>query len=303
MQCNIVAFRAMKAAPTGSEVIIMATKASKIDAAAEKAYADAAAKKSGNDKSSSDDVNLDAIADAVEQGGTDADPDTNAIAAAVSDTPREDSTTKATTPAKATAAKTIPGNTTPAKATAKKTGSTKTGLKKAKAKKTAATAPSATKTKLTNKKDEIMEKAQTKTAEYSAQVKDGVADLQSRAKNAYGKGTEMAAEMGTFTKGNMEAMVESGKILASGMQDIGKTYVADTKVAVETVTADAKEVAAVRSPTELVQLQTKIASRNFDATIAAVSKNTEAWIKLTNAAMAPLSNRMSVAMEKVRKAA
>ncbi|MGB3739077.1 MAG: phasin family protein [Pontixanthobacter sp.] len=271
----------------------MATNASKIDAAAEKAYADAAAKKSDGVEKAADEVNLDAIAAAVDQDTTNADPDTGAIAQAVAAAP-----SKADAASKDSAAKTPVAGKTNAKPITKKAG-----LKKTKPKKSAATAPSATKTKLTKKKDEIMEKAQTKTAEYSAQMKDGVADLQGKAKAVYGKGSEMAAEMGTFTKGNMEAMVQSGKIMASGMQDIGKTYVEDAKVAVETVTADVKEVAAVRSPTELVQLQTKIASRNFDATIAAVSKNTEAWIKLTNEAMAPLSNRMSVAMEKVRKAA
>ncbi|WP_420850008.1 phasin family protein [Pontixanthobacter luteolus] len=109
--------------------------------------------------------------------------------------------------------------------------------------------------------------------------------------------------MGEFTKGNVEAVVESGKILASGMQDMGKTYVEDAKGAVETMTADVKEVAAVRSPTEFVQLQGKFASRNFDATVAAVSKNTEAWVKLANEAFAPISSRMSLAAEKIRKAA
>ena len=148
-----------------------------------------------------------------------------------------------------------------------------------------------------------MTKAQSKAADYTAQVKDGLADIQARAKTVYGKGSEVASDMGEFTKGNVEAVVESGKILAAGMQDMGKAYVADAKGVVEVVTADVKEVAAVRTPTDFVQLQSKIVSRNFDATVAAVSKNTEAWVKLSNEAFAPISSRVSVAMEKVRKAA
>ncbi|MDZ4307609.1 phasin family protein [Allopontixanthobacter sp.] len=148
-----------------------------------------------------------------------------------------------------------------------------------------------------------MTKAQETAADYTAQLKDGLADLQTRAKTVYEKSTVLASEMGEFSKHNVEAIVESGKILASGMQELAKNYVEEGKAAVSTMTSDAKEIAAVKSPTEFVQLQSQIASRNFDATIATVSKTTEAWVKLANEAFAPISSRVSVAMDKVRKAA
>jgi len=43
--------------------------------------------------------------------------------------------------------------------------------------------------------------------------------------------------------------------------------------------------------------------RNFDALVSFGSKRTEAWVKLTNDAFAPISNRVSVAAEKISKAA
>ena len=256
----------------------MATNASKIDAAAEKAYAEAAAKKTDAKPAAEDaksDVSVKAIAEAVK---------------ADEPAPAAKAPAEKKAPAKKKAA---------AKKVSAKKAATKKTAKKAPAKRTAAVK------KITNSpaKETIMTKAQTKAADYTAQVKEGLADLQTRAKSVYEKGTEYAAEMGEFTKGNVEAVVESGKILASGMQDMGKTYVEDAKGAVETMTADVKEVAAVRSPTEFVQLQGKFASRNFDATVAAVSKNTEAWVKLANEAFAPISSRMSLAAEKIRKAA
>lgn len=148
-----------------------------------------------------------------------------------------------------------------------------------------------------------MTKATKTTTDYTAQVKDGLADLQTRAKTVYGKSTVIASEMGEFSKHNVEAIVESGKILAAGMQDMAKNYVEEGKAAVSTMTSDVKEIAAVKSPTEFVQLQSQIVSRNFDATVANVSKTTEAWVKLANEAFAPISSRASVAMDKVRKAA
>ncbi len=152
-------------------------------------------------------------------------------------------------------------------------------------------------------KETIMTKAKETATDYAAQLKSGLTDLQARAKTAYEKSSEIASEMGEFSKHNVEAVVEAGKILASGMQEMAKSYVEEGKAAVSTMTADAKEVAAVKSPTEFVQLQGKIASRNFDATVATLSKTTEAWVKLAGEAFAPISSRVSVAMDKVKKAA
>ena len=113
----------------------------------------------------------------------------------------------------------------------------------------------------------------------------------------------MISEMTEVAKGNVEAVVESGKIMAGGMQDLGKTYAEEAKSAYATMTADMKEMAAVKSPTELFQLQGKIARRNFDSMIATSTKNTEAAIKLANDVFAPISGRMSVAVDKFSKVA
>lgn len=267
----------------------MATNASKIDVAAEKAYAEAAAKTT---QPKADEVNIAAVADAVEADAPVKKPAAKKLAAK-----------KPAAKMKATA-KTA-ASTKKKAAPAKKATLKKTAAKKAPAKRKAVSKKPAAKTttKKSTAKDTIMTKAKTKTADYTAQIKEGFADLQTRAQTVYGKGSELASEMGEFTKGNFEATVESGKILAAGMQDMGKAYVADVKGAVETVTADVKEVAAVKSPTDFIQLQGKIARRNVDATVAAVSKGTEAWVKLANDVMAPLSSRASVAKDLFRKAA
>lgn len=150
-------------------------------------------------------------------------------------------------------------------------------------------------------KDKIM--ATAKTNDFSKPIADAVGEFQARTKAAYEKSAEVAAEMTEFTKGNVEALVESGKIFAAGAQSLGKSYVEEAKSAYETATADVKELAAVKSPTELFQLQGKIARRNFDALVATSSKNTEAFLKLANEAFAPLTGRVEVATEKLAKVA
>src|SRR3546814_16589928 len=46
---------------------------------------------------------------------------------------------------------------------------------------------------------------------------DAVTDVQAKAKDAFEKSTKVLGEVSDFTKGNVEAVVESGKILAEGI--------------------------------------------------------------------------------------
>lgn len=156
------------------------------------------------------------------------------------------------------------------------------------------TAPAAT--RVSQSKESIM-------ATINTDPKAAFADVQDKAKAAYAKGTEVFGELTEFTKGNVEAVVASSKILGSGLQELGTAYVADGKAAIETLTAEVKELAAVKSPVDFFKLQGEIMRRNFDASLAFASKNSEALLKLTNEAVAPISGRVSLAVEKVRKAA
>ena len=170
----------------------------------------------------------------------------------------------------------------------------------------AAAAPAVVKTtepklSVSELKEKIM--ATAKTADFTKPMADAVSELQTRAKVAYEKSTEVATEVTEFAKGNVEALVESSKIFATGAQSLGKSYVEEAKSAYETLTADVKELAAVKSPTELFQLQGKIARRNFDALVATSSKNTEAVLKLANDSFAPLTGRVNLAAEKLAKVA
>ncbi|WP_291169162.1 phasin family protein, partial [Erythrobacter sp.] len=239
----------------------MAESQSKIDAAAEKAFAEAAEKKTA------DAVNAKKVEQAVEADTT-APVKAEAVAKAVAAEPK-----KATPKKKAPAKKAAPKKTVAKKkaAPAKKPVAAK--KTKAAPKKAAAKAKPAKTTPISQLKDTIMATAKkTATTDYTAKAKELAADVQTRAKAAYDKGTEMTKDAAEFQKGNLEALVESGKILASGMQDMGRTYVEEAKSAAETVQEDVKKFAAVKSPTELFQLQGEIARRNFDALVSTTSK-------------------------------
>jgi len=253
---------------------------SKIDAAAEKAFADAAAKAAP------------AKATAV--------PATKTTAKKVP--------AKKAAPARKTTAKKAPAKKPVAKKTtaAKKPAVKKTPVsarKPAAAKKAATKAAPKTKNSnpVTKLKDTIMATAEKTTI--TTQAKELAADMQTRAKTAYSKAGEFAGEAGEFNKANIDAVVESGKILLNGAQELVRADVVTGKTVVDVVTEDAKKVAAIKSPTELVQLQGELARRNFDAVVSFGSQRTEALVKLYNDAFAPISNRVSVATEKFSKAA
>ena len=259
----------------------------KIDAAAEKAYAEAAAKAVPAAKPAA-------------PAAKPAAPAAKAVKAAPAPktpaAPKPAPVAKKAVPAKKAAAKTVKKTATKTKTAAKLP--VKKPVLATKAEKPAAAPKTNPIVKL---KDSIMTTAN--TADITATAKNVVADLQARAKTAYTKGTEFTAEATEFTKANVEAVVESGKIFFAGAQELLKDNVETGKTVIETVTEDAKKVAAVKSPTELMQLQGEIARRNFDALVSFGSKRTEAWVKLYNDAFAPISNRVSVAVEKVKTAA
>jgi phasin family protein len=176
-------------------------------------------------------------------------------------------------------------------------------VKKAKPAAKPAAAPTA-KLSVTELKDKIMASKTTDfTATISKSMTEAVADMQGKAQAAYDKGTGLVAEMTDLAKGNVEAVVESGKILASGIEGLTKSYTEEAKSAYETLTADIKEMAAIKSPTELFQLQGKIMRRNFDVLVATSSKSSESAMKLATDAFAPVTARVNLAVEKLSKAA
>ena len=187
---------------------------------------------------------------------------------------------------------------------AKKVPAKKAAAPKLTTKKAAAPKKLAAKTaSVSTLKDTIMTKTKTATEDFTAKAKTMVADAQDRAKAAFEKTQAYAADYGDFTKGNVEALVESGKVLAAGLQDMGKDVVAEGKTALETMTADVKELAAVKSPADFFKLQGEIVRRNFDAAVSTGSKRSETMVKLATEAFAPIQTRVSLAVEKVKKAA
>jgi phasin family protein len=129
------------------------------------------------------------------------------------------------------------------------------------------------------------------------------ADIRVKATEAAEKGKKMAADAVEFNKANVEAMIEAGKIVAKGAQDMGKTNMDYAKKNFEEVQVAVKEMTAVKSPTDFVKLQGELARKGFDTAVAQGSKNTEAMVKLVSDMFQPISNRIAATTEFFKKAA
>ncbi len=129
------------------------------------------------------------------------------------------------------------------------------------------------------------------------------AELNDKAKAQVEKNTKLVGEMTELAKGNVEALVESGKITAKGLETLGQDAAEYSRKSFESATATLKSMSAVKSPADFFKLQSDYVRSAFDSMVAETSKNTEAFIKLAGDAAQPVSNRVAVAMEKIKTAA
>lgn len=144
---------------------------------------------------------------------------------------------------------------------------------------------------------------QTFTADAGEKMQALFGGASERAKGAYERGLKMTEELTEFQKGNVEAFVESGKLVAKGAESLGQEAADYARKSFESSTAAFKTFASAKSPTELFKLQSDYMKSSFESAIAESSKVTEAWLKLAGDVVQPLSNRLAVAAEKVKATA
>ncbi len=137
----------------------------------------------------------------------------------------------------------------------------------------------------------------------TAQGEKFVAELKTRAEDTVAKGKAYFADAGPFNKGNIDALVESGKIAAKGFEKLGQDAADYTRRSFEHTTSAFKGFASVKSPTELLKLQSDYVRSSFDLFVAEASRSTEASLKLAGEIAQPISNRFAVAADKAKLAA
>jgi len=141
-----------------------------------------------------------------------------------------------------------------------------------------------------------------------AAMKDGVSKATStveasqlQMKEGITKTMKTAEEVVAFSQGNVEALIKSGQIWTAGVQDISKQVASSFQASYEEAVSAFKALTSVKSLKEAVDLQVGLARSAVEKSVTESSKYTDASFKLAEQALAPISSRVTLAVEKFSK--
>jgi phasin family protein len=147
---------------------------------------------------------------------------------------------------------------------------------------------------------DVIESTKAFAEDAKVRIQSVVADLNEKAKVAVEKSSKAMEEMTELTKGNLEAMVESSKIAAKGVEAMGQNAAEYGRKSFEKTSATFKSFAGVKSPTEFFQLQSELMTSAFDTMAAEAAKTSESMLKLAGEIAQPISNRVAVVSDKIK---
>ena len=126
---------------------------------------------------------------------------------------------------------------------------------------------------------------------------------QAKVKEGVDKAIKTTEELVAFGQGNVEAFVKSSQILATGLQDLSKQFATSAQSSYEEAVAAFKALTTVKSLKEAVDLQVGLARSVLEKGVSESNKYTDASFKLAEQAIAPISGRVTLAVEKFSKTA
>jgi phasin family protein len=106
-----------------------------------------------------------------------------------------------------------------------------------------------------------------------------------------------------FGQANMEAFVKSSQIWSAGVQELTKQFATTAKASFEESMSTFKAITTAKSVKEAMDLQTTFAKAALEKAMAESNKLTDASIKLTEQTLAPITARVTMAVETFGKAA
>ncbi len=117
-------------------------------------------------------------------------------------------------------------------------------------------------------------------------MKDGV----ERAVSAFG-------DFNTYSKENVEALVESMTTAGKSVEQLNAHVVAFTKQSMEDTVSNAKRVAGAKSVQEVIEVQTDFAKSALDNYLGEINKITDLMAGSVKSAMKPINARVTATVE------
>jgi hypothetical protein len=154
-------------------------------------------------------------------------------------------------------------------------------------------------TRIQNEGTRIMKK---ETAQVADRLQAVFGDVNERARTQIERNTRIAEQLTELSKGNVEAIVASTKIVAKGLETVGQEVAEYSRKSFEDASSALKGFAEVKSATDFFRLQSDFVRGQFDGFVSESSKLSETMIKLAGDVAEPLASRYSVAAERVKAA-
>jgi phasin family protein len=110
-------------------------------------------------------------------------------------------------------------------------------------------------------------------------------------------------EFVAFGQANLEAFVKSGQIWSAGIQELTKQMAATAKTSFDESVSTFKAISAAKSAKEAIDIQTTFARTVVEKAMAESSRIADASAKLTEQTLAPITSRLTAAVETFGKAA
>ena len=139
------------------------------------------------------------------------------------------------------------------------------------------------------------------TSDAVAQAQAAQEQFTEKLKELMEKNMKSVTEMSDFAKGNVEALVESAKAAAAGAETLTAHFVESSKKAAEEAQAAFKTLSSAKSPNEFIAAHSEYSKAQFDKAVANASHLTETWLKLAGEVVQPISSRVALASETVKK--
>jgi len=130
-----------------------------------------------------------------------------------------------------------------------------------------------------------------------------VEQSQAKLKDGIEKAMKKAEEMARLGQGNVEALTKSTQIWAAGVQTLSQEVAASWQDSVQETLGVLKTIGSAKSLKEAIELQSGLARTALEKAMSEGGRLTQASLKLTEQALAPITERVVLTNETFAKAA
>jgi phasin family protein len=104
-------------------------------------------------------------------------------------------------------------------------------------------------------------------------------------------------------KANLDALLTANKVVAKGFEEIGNEVAVYTQASLSNAASAAKALLGATTLKDVIAVNNDFAKAGFESFVANSTKISEISVKAANAALQPISARVNVTLDRLRKPA